>query len=64
ITYTVAKGSGDEVRCTVDAYDADFAILAKKEISAPAGKSGVKGTETLTTPARATGARIHDCRKA
>ncbi|MFB4310750.1 DUF4307 domain-containing protein [Actinomadura sp. GTD37] len=63
INYTVAKSTGDEVRCTVDAYDTDFAVLAKKEVSAPAGKSGVKGTETLTTPRRATGARIHDCRK-
>lgn len=64
INYTVAKETGDEVRCTVDAYNADFVILAKKEISVPAGKSGVKGTETLATPSRATGARIHDCRKA
>ncbi|MFA1545161.1 DUF4307 domain-containing protein [Actinomadura chokoriensis] len=63
INYTVAKGSGDEVRCTVDAYDTGFAILAQKEVSAPAGKSGVKGTETLTTPRRATGARIRDCHK-
>ena len=63
INYTVAKESGDEVRCTVDAYDTEFVVLAKKEVSAPAGKSGVKGTETLATPRRATGARIHDCRK-
>jgi hypothetical protein len=62
INYTVAKGTDDEVRCTVDAYDTDFRVLAKKEISVPAGKSGIKGTETLTTPRRATGARIGDCR--
>ncbi|MEV4673433.1 MULTISPECIES: DUF4307 domain-containing protein [Actinomadura] len=63
INYTVAKGKGDAVRCTVDAYDTDFAILAETTVSAPAGKSGVSGTETLTTPRRATGARIHDCVK-
>lgn len=63
ITFTVAKAKGGEVRCTVDAYDTDFAVLAKKEVSVPAGKSSVKETETLTTPRRATGARIHDCRK-
>jgi hypothetical protein len=62
INYTVAKGTDDEVRCTVDAYDTDFAILAQKEVSVPAGKSSVKGTETLATPRRATGARIRDCR--
>ncbi|GGQ22064.1 hypothetical protein BKA00_007018 [Actinomadura coerulea] len=63
INYTVAKGKGDDVRCTVDAYDTDFAVLAQKEVSAPPGTSSVKGTETLSTPRRATGARIRDCRK-
>ncbi|SNR50432.1 DUF4307 domain-containing protein [Actinomadura mexicana] len=63
INYTVAKGKGDDVRCTVDAYDTDFAVLAKKEVSAPPGTSSVKGAETLRTPRRATGARIRDCRK-
>ncbi|NKZ06374.1 DUF4307 domain-containing protein [Actinomadura latina] len=64
INYTVAKGKDDEVRCTVDAFDADFVILAEKEVSVPAGKSGIEGTETLATPRRATGARIRDCRTA
>ncbi|WP_433467241.1 DUF4307 domain-containing protein [Spirillospora sp. CA-128828] len=63
INYSVAKGKDDEVRCTVDAYDTDLAVLAQKEVSVPAGTSGVKGTETLQTPRRATGARIRDCRK-
>ncbi|TDD85240.1 DUF4307 domain-containing protein [Actinomadura darangshiensis] len=63
ITYTVAKGKGDEVRCTVDAYDADLVVLAKKEVTVPVGKSSVKGAETLQTARRATGARIRDCRK-
>ncbi|GGT76990.1 MULTISPECIES: DUF4307 domain-containing protein [Actinomadura] len=63
INYTVAKGKDDDVRCTVDAYDTAFAVLAQKEVSAPSGKSSVKGTETLQTPRRATGARIRDCRK-
>ncbi|MFD0540622.1 DUF4307 domain-containing protein [Actinomadura luteofluorescens] len=63
INYTVAKGKGDDVRCTVDAYDTDFAVLAQKEVSAPPGTSSVKGAETLQTPRRATGARIRDCRK-
>lgn len=62
IDYTVAKGTDDEVRCTLDAYDDKFVVLAKKEITVPAGTSGIKGTETLRTGRRATGARIHDCR--
>jgi hypothetical protein len=63
INYTVAKRKGEAVHCTVDAYDSDFVILAETKVSAPAGESGVKGTETLATPRRATGARIHDCVK-
>ena len=62
INFKVAKGKDDEVRCTVDAFDAKFAILAEKEVVVPAGTSGMTGTETLRTPRRATGARIHDCR--
>ncbi|WUH97499.1 DUF4307 domain-containing protein [Spirillospora sp. NBC_00431] len=62
IDYSVAKGKGDEVRCTVDAFDEKFVVLDAKEVTVPAGKSSVDGTETLQTPRRATGARIHGCR--
>ncbi|TDC97358.1 DUF4307 domain-containing protein [Actinomadura sp. 7K507] len=64
INFSVAKGEGDEVRCTVDAFDKNFEVLAEKEVAVPAGTSSMKGTETLRTPRRATGARIHDCRSA
>lgn len=64
INYSVAKGAEDEVRCTVDAFDKNFAVLAEKEVIVPAGTSSMKGTETLQTPRRATGARIHACRTA
>ncbi|GAA4224782.1 hypothetical protein GCM10022254_05040 [Actinomadura meridiana] len=63
INYTVAKGKGDEVRCTIDAYDKNFTVLSEQEVSVPAGKSSVEGTATLRTSERANGARIHDCRR-
>ncbi|RKS72023.1 uncharacterized protein DUF4307 [Actinomadura pelletieri DSM 43383] len=62
VNYSVAKGKGDEVRCTVDAFDKNFAVLDAQEVAAPAGKSSVDGTVTLRTTRRATGARIHACR--
>ncbi|MFI0482480.1 DUF4307 domain-containing protein [Actinomadura sp. 9N215] len=62
LDYSVAKSKDDEVRCTVDAFDEKFTVLAAQEVSVPAGKSSVKGTATLRTPRRATGARIHGCR--
>ncbi|MGH3243353.1 MAG: DUF4307 domain-containing protein [Spirillospora sp.] len=62
IDYTVAKSKGDEVRCTVDAFDEKFVVLGAKEVTVPAGKSSVEATETLQTPRRANGARIHECR--
>ncbi|MBE1534124.1 DUF4307 domain-containing protein [Actinomadura algeriensis] len=61
ISYSVAKPEGDAVRCTLDAFDTDFVILAEKTIAVPAGKSGTTGTATLQTPREATGARIHAC---
>ncbi|TDC45826.1 DUF4307 domain-containing protein [Actinomadura sp. KC345] len=64
INFSVAKGEGDEVRCTVDAFDKNFEVLAQKEVVVPVGTSDLKGTETLQTPRRATGARIHGCRTA
>ncbi|WP_131742113.1 DUF4307 domain-containing protein [Actinomadura roseirufa] len=63
INYSVAKGKGDEVRCTVDAFDENFAVLAQKEVTVPAGKSSVTRGDTLRTPRKATGARVRDCRK-
>src|SRR5690606_27181147 len=62
ITYLVAKGEDDEVRCTVDAFDPDFEILAEKEVVLSVGTSKVRDTETLNSPRGATGARIHGCR--
>ncbi|WP_067476785.1 DUF4307 domain-containing protein [Actinomadura hibisca] len=62
ITYSVAKAKGDTVRCTVDAYDTDFAVLASHEITVPPGTSRITKTETLRTAKRATGARVKDCR--
>ncbi|RFS84721.1 DUF4307 domain-containing protein [Actinomadura spongiicola] len=62
VNYSVAKGKGDEVRCTVDAFDKNFAVLDAREVAAPAGRSSVDGTVTLRTTRRATGARIHACR--
>ncbi|MFG2085616.1 MULTISPECIES: DUF4307 domain-containing protein [unclassified Spirillospora] len=62
INFQVAKGEDDEVRCTVDAFDKNFEVLAAKEVVVPVGTSGMKGTETLQTARRATGARIRDCR--
>jgi hypothetical protein len=62
VRYAVAKDEGDVVRCTVDAFDADFAILAETRITVPAGVSQFTGTRTLRTPERANGARVRDCR--
>lgn len=64
VRYAVAKDEGDVVRCTVDAFDDRFAIVAAREITVPAGVSDITRTDTLTTSKRATGARVKDCRKA
>jgi hypothetical protein len=63
VTYAVAKARQDVVRCTVDAFDTDFAIVASSEITVPAGTEKIERTDTLRTSERATGARVKDCRK-
>ncbi|MFC5751980.1 DUF4307 domain-containing protein [Actinomadura rugatobispora] len=63
VTYAVAKSREDVVRCTVDAFDTDFAIVASSEITVPAGTEKIQRTDTLRTSKRATGARVKDCRK-
>jgi hypothetical protein len=63
IRYGVAKATGDVVKCTVDAFDTDFGIVATSEITVPAGTDKLTRTDTLRTTKRATGARVKDCRK-
>ncbi|MBX6766097.1 MAG: DUF4307 domain-containing protein [Actinomadura rubrobrunea] len=63
IRYQVAKPKDAEVRCVVDAFDTDFAVVAQKEITVPPGTSGITRSDVLRTSRRATGARIKDCRK-
>jgi hypothetical protein len=63
VRYAVAKAKGDVVRCTVDAFDTDFTIVATSQITVPAGTEKLSRTDTLKTTKRATGARVKDCRK-
>ncbi|WP_018653052.1 DUF4307 domain-containing protein [Actinomadura flavalba] len=63
VSYAVAKPKDAEVRCTVDAYDHDFNILSKVEITVPRGTARLTGAKTLATPRRAVGARVHDCHR-
>ena len=63
ITYSVSKGQGDTVKCVVDAFDTDFAVVGKQEITVPAGQKSVTRTDTLPTSKRATGARVQSCQK-
>ncbi|MFF5260723.1 DUF4307 domain-containing protein [Actinomadura viridis] len=63
VRYSVAKAKGDEVRCTVDAFDTDFAIVATSRITVPPGTERITRTDVLQTSKRATGARVKDCHK-
>ncbi|MEU5880250.1 DUF4307 domain-containing protein [Spirillospora sp. NPDC047279] len=63
ITYSVSKSRDDEVRCVVDAFDTDFAIVGEQEITLPRGQKSLTRTDTLQTSKRATGARVQTCRK-
>ncbi|MFC0038895.1 DUF4307 domain-containing protein [Actinomadura rayongensis] len=62
VSYTVVKPKDERVRCVVDAFDANFEVLARREVIVPAGRERLAAEQTLTTPRKATGARIRDCR--
>ncbi|WP_019630018.1 DUF4307 domain-containing protein [Actinomadura atramentaria] len=61
VSYEVSKPEGERVRCTVDAFDGNFEVIAQRQIVVPAGRKRIAGVETLTTPRRANGARVRDC---
>ncbi|KAB2343983.1 DUF4307 domain-containing protein [Actinomadura rudentiformis] len=63
IKYSISKGKSDEVRCVVDAFDTDFAIVGKREIIVPSGTKTITRTDLLATSKRATGARVESCHK-
>ncbi|MFG2005673.1 DUF4307 domain-containing protein [Spirillospora sp. NPDC048911] len=63
IKYSVSKGEADEVRCVVDAFDTDFAVVGKREITVPPGTKTITRTDVLPTSKRANGARVESCRK-
>ncbi|WP_433333777.1 DUF4307 domain-containing protein [Spirillospora sp. CA-294931] len=63
IQYSVAKAKGDTVRCTVDAFDTRFNVVAETQITVPPGTKKLTRTDTLRTSKRANGARVTECRK-
>lgn len=63
IKYSISKSTSDNVRCVVDAFDVDFAIVGKREITVPPGTKTITRTDVLPTSKRATGARVESCHK-
>lgn len=61
ITYSVAKRNGQELRCVVDALDADHAEVGRLEVSIPAGVTQVQRTDTVRTSGKAVAARVKEC---
>ncbi|TNY35450.1 DUF4307 domain-containing protein [Thermomonospora catenispora] len=62
VRWQVAKPADRAVRCVVDALDANFAVVARREVVVPAGRSALSRTDLLTTTRRATAARVKECR--
>ena len=63
VSYMIAKPKGDEVRCTLQAYDTDFATVGQREVVAPRGVATYNRMDALDTVRKATGAQVKECRK-
>jgi NADPH-dependent 2,4-dienoyl-CoA reductase/sulfur reductase-like enzyme len=64
VNFSVAKPKGDVVHCTLQAFDENMAVIAKRDVTVPAGTSKAGMSETLPTPGKATSAQVQGCRKA
>lgn len=62
VRWQVAKPADRAARCVVDALDADFAVVAQREVVVPAGRSALTRTDVLRTTRRAAAARVKECR--
>jgi uncharacterized protein DUF4307 len=62
VHYSIAKSKGDDVRCTIVAYDTDHAIVGRVVVSVPSGKSDVDSHQEVPTSTRATAVDVQECR--
>jgi hypothetical protein len=63
VNFSVAKPKGAVVHCTLTALDDGMTVIAKKDVTVPAGTSQQGMSETLPTPHKATSAQLQGCRK-
>lgn len=62
VHYEIAKSKGDDVRCTIVAYDPDHAVVGRAEVNVPPGRSNVDTRQEVATSARATAVDVQECR--
>lgn len=62
VHYQIAKAKGDDVRCTIVAYNTDHAEVGRAEVTVPPGTSSVNTRQEVATSARATAVDVQECR--
>jgi hypothetical protein len=62
VHYEIAKSKGDDVRCTIIAYNTDHAEVGRAEVTVPPGKSNVDTHQEVATSTRATAVDVQECR--
>ena len=62
VHYQIAKAKGDDVRCTIVAYNTDHAEVGRAEVTVPPGTSSVNTRQEVVTSARATAVDVQECR--
>jgi Domain of unknown function (DUF4307) len=62
VHYDIAKPKGDNVRCTLIAYDTAHAEVGRTEVTVPPGTGSVDRHQELSTSSRATAVDLQECR--
>lgn len=62
VHYEIAKSKGDNVRCTIIAYNTDHAEVGRAEVNVPPGTSDMERRQEVATSTRATAVDVQECR--
>jgi hypothetical protein len=62
VHYEIAKPKGDDVRCTIIAYDPEHAEVGRAEVTVPPGMGSVDKHQEVATSSRATAVDVRECR--
>jgi hypothetical protein len=62
VHYEIAKSKGDNVSCSLIAYDTNHAVVGRSVVTVPPGTGNVDRHQEVATSSRATAVDLQECR--